>query len=100
MEKDKHTTDVIFRIFKEGDVIAMFPGLPGTNDVSTCMSYQHIGQHGSASIWLSRCVRLATPEEYASLKRELESLGYNLRVVKRATPKHWAERRKQIAGVK
>lgn len=74
------STKVIFRKLG-GEIIALFPELPGTSDPATCMSYMHTGQHAPA-----RPYRLgipATPEEYSALKAELESLGYVLEVVKR-----------------
>ncbi len=85
------TTKVIFRVLKGGDVIALFPELLG--DVGkpyTCNSYLLVGQHGSA--YYTGIVsesRLATPEEYARIKRELEGnpFNYQLEVVKRETPK-------------
>lgn len=75
-------TKVIFRKFSDGEAIALFPELPGLNKITECLSYQTIGQHGSASADIDRKHSWkAKPEEYASLKRELESLGYNLQVV-------------------
>jgi hypothetical protein len=69
-----------------GDVFALFPyeeGAPGF-----CTVYQHCGGHGSADY--TGCVarsRPAKPEEYAALKRELESAPYKyvLDVRKRAS---------------
>ena len=51
---------------------------------NTIMSYMHVGQHSEASIGFCVACHLATPEEYASLKNELENLvGYELKVCKR-----------------
>ena len=73
--------DVVFRVFPEGDVIALFPRW---NEVGgTIMSYQHLGQHGSASPSLVRELRSATAKEYAPLLAELKRLGYVPRVLKR-----------------
>jgi hypothetical protein len=73
-------TRVVFRFWRESyDVIALFPDIPETG--GACMSYEHVGQHGGADY--SHVVaqsRPATPEEYAPLKRELESIGYTLAV--------------------
>ena len=86
MKKDKHKTKVIFRKFKEGDVIALFPEELGTNEHWTCNSYQHIGQHSSCCAdTIVYCTKLATPEEYEDLYNELESIGYNLEIRKRVT---------------
>ena len=84
-------TDVIFRKFTTGDreVIALFPRLPGTRDPMTCMTYMHMGQHCPTDyLSVIQATRPATPEEYASLKRELERLpdgGYRIKVRKCAT---------------
>jgi hypothetical protein len=94
-------TKVIFRVFKkENDVLALFPEIPGTNDPHTCSSYQHIGQHGAADP--NGCIqstRPARPDEYADLKRELESApyDYDLQVVHRHTQQHLAARRAELS---
>jgi hypothetical protein len=74
--------DVVFRVFPEGDVVALFPGVKEGN--GTIMSYQHVGQHAAASSTLARALRAATPMEYAPLLAELKRIGYCLRVMKRA----------------
>lgn len=73
-------TKVIFRKFPNGEVIALFPELPGSNDLTTCLNYMHNGQHGSGKATLE-----GTTRAYAHdwLKAELESIGYNLTVVTR-----------------
>ena len=78
-------TKVIFRKWRNDPytVIALFPEIPGTNDCHTCLSYEHIGQHGAASVDLTPYTELAKPDDYAELKRELESIGYNLQVIKK-----------------
>ena len=79
-------TKVIFRKFKEGDIIALFPELPGTNDPYTCESYMHVGQHSSASIDIVSITKPAKPDEYADLLAELKRIGYDdLRIAKRFT---------------
>jgi len=92
---------VIFRIWPKkqgGDVIALFPGLAGTNEIATCSSYQTVGQHGAADLHgLCSSLRLATAAEYASLKAELERIGYNLKVATRATA---ADRRARLEQVR
>jgi hypothetical protein len=89
-------TKVIFRRFHNGEVIALFPQLAGTMDAFTCLSYQTIGQHGSASVDLTHCTRLAKADEYAELSAELRRLGYDLHVARRFTSADLAERRTQI----
>lgn len=95
MKQDKHKTVVVFRVFKgkDGDVLALFPHEVGTMQAGSCSSYQHVGQHGSADY--RGCImrtRPATETEAEPLKRELERIGYNLTVCKRAC---WIDQRKQ-----
>jgi len=97
MEKDTYTTPVMFRKFKEGDIVAIFPEQPGTNELSTCGCYQHIGQHGSASIFIERYTKPSKPEEYAELMQELEGIGYNLKIYKRWQGKFDHNRAKELA---
>jgi hypothetical protein len=91
MTKDTFKTDVIFRKEKDGEILALFPYVVDTlaGDV---MSYAHLGQHGAASY--NYCIRKskpAKPEEYKDLFAELESLGYNLRVIKRQSGRKYSE---------
>jgi hypothetical protein len=87
MSKDNYVTDVIFRVdttkdFK-GIVYALFPHEVNDSKGSV-LSFQHVGQHSSADY--RHCInksRLATHTEYNDLKKELESLGYNLNVIKK-----------------
>lgn len=82
----KQTTKVIFRYF-QGEVIALFPEEPAAIGGYTCSCYGY-GGHGSADpFYVMASSRPATPDEYASMKRELESepYRYNLAVRKRHT---------------
>ncbi len=82
---DKEQTKVVFRVFKEGDVIALFPYEDEGNN--RCTSYQHVGQHSAADYWgVLDITRPATQEEYEPLYKELTSFGYNLKVIKRYSP--------------
>lgn len=81
-------TAVVFRVWNPrfgcGGCIALFPLSDEGQDL--CSSYEHVGQHGLAdyAAVISR-TRPATPDDYASLKRELEGapFGYVLQVYKR-----------------
>lgn len=79
--KDKDKTKVVFRKFPEGDVIALFPD-EAYDWHGNIMSYLHIGQHGGASPDLLDELENATESEYSDLFSELESIGYNLEVIK------------------
>lgn len=90
-------TKVIFRMFK-GEVLALFPEVAGTVDKPHhCLSYARIGQHSAADPYgVIDESSPATPEEYASLKRELERIGYQLEVVQRTPRGAYSTRRKQL----
>lgn len=73
---------VIFRKFKEGDVVALLPECPATYGRVVC--YQHIGQHGEADSSISMFTKPASDAEYAPLLRELQGIyDGQLRVTKR-----------------
>lgn len=80
--------EVMFRVEKsgqfKGDVTAIFPYLSYRHGWQTTF-YTHVGQHGWGYLDIRlRSSRVATPEEYVDLKAELESEGYNLKVIQRA----------------
>lgn len=100
MNLDAEFTDVIFRRFTDmhvNEVIALFPGIAGSyaEPLTTCQSYQHIGQHSPACIDLPH-TRAATAEESEALHTELTRLGYRLNVVTRATLAHLRARHAQV----
>ena len=82
--KDK----TIFRIYRDGDVIALFPQISASVSGELCGSYMHIGQHGGATpqLVINR-TRLAKPKEYAPLLKELRKIGYHPVIAKRFTYK-------------
>ncbi len=99
MKKDNHITKVIFRKFKDGDVVAIFPELAGDISTGTSLSYMQMGQHGICTpLHLINTTTPALPSEFAALKRELAGLGYNLLVVHRSTYKHFVARKDAIAA--
>lgn len=49
------------------------------------MSYEHCGQHGEACMNYYRDTKPCEPELYAPLLKELEGIGYRLRIMKRIT---------------
>jgi molybdopterin converting factor small subunit len=74
-------TKVHFRKFKEGDVIAIFPDEQWDLHCNVA-SYMHIGQHGGASPELIDELEAVDKEEYEPLQKELESIGYDLKILK------------------
>ena len=98
MEKDNHKTDVIFRKFK-GEILALFPHITWnySGDV-TC--YAHLGQHGSADYKyvIANSKPINNPESL-DLYSELESIGYNLKPIKRQNYNKYWENRYELEGL-
>ena len=96
MDLTSEKTVVMFRIL-EGDVIAIFPEVPG--DVLNYLmmeSYMHQGGFSPAAGNIVSWTKPASPEEYASLKLELESDPYNYVLdIRDRTPKDAAEKRRK-----
>lgn len=83
---EKFKVKVIFRKFKNGEIIALFPEIVGRRYVS---SYMHLGQHSDADYsHVVQGTTLATPDEYMELKKELEKIGYIVVVGKKAKIKY------------
>lgn len=68
-------TKTIFRKFKNGEIIALFPEIPGNR--YEVLSYMSLGQHAGADYTgVIKVTTPATPEEYAPLLQELKAIGY------------------------
>ena len=94
-------TKVIFRKFKTGEIIAVFPEVPADCTGYAMHSYMHVDQRGACHYPAGLYNELASPAEYADLYQELEQIGYDLKVIKRATYRHYLTRKnalKKIAG--
>ena len=87
-------TPVIFRMWKDGEVIALFPTIPADMG-NSCLSYVHIGQHGAADYdFVIRTTQPATQKDYAPLFAELVKVGYDdLKVFSRA--QFWMHKERQ-----
>lgn len=72
----KKTLKLVFRKFKEGDIIAIFCNTAKDCKAGNVTAYQHMGQHCEVSRNIGSFAKLAKPEEYASLLRELKGI-YN-----------------------
>lgn len=86
----------IFRVYPDGEVIALFPQIAANVGGWLCQSYMHIGQHGGADpLIVCNQTRLAEPKEYKELFAELEQIGYNPVIRKRFTQRDYAIRKAQ-----
>lgn len=89
--------DIVFRVDENG-VFALFPhDCADYKGNVTC--YQHVGQHSSADY--NHCVansKVATPEQYADLKAEMESIGYEINVVKKRNYDKFLKSYREIRG--
>lgn len=75
IEKDEHQAD------DKGSVFAYFPNEDDFDCYGNKPSYAHIGQHsGCSADYASACMH-ASPKQYADLKQELESIGYELNII-------------------
>jgi hypothetical protein len=87
------TTKVIFKKHRDtGEIVAFFPAIAHDVNGQYMVCYAHIGQHSSSCMGYFRECIPATQEEYASLKAELESLGYTLKIARKITQKDTQER--------
>lgn len=82
-------TKVVFRKWKNGDIIALFPDEPWSQSNYMTTSYMHVGQHGAADYaGVIADTSPAQENEYKDLLNELKTIGYtDLRIVQRARPK-------------
>jgi hypothetical protein len=96
MEKDTHTTDITFRKFSNGEIIALMPH--EVNDhKGNVVSYMHVGQHSGADYnHVIAKTKLATPFEFADLLRELEGHGYNVHIVSKRNYKKYIANYKTV----
>ena len=97
----KPIAPVLIRVWKidKDDIFALLPVLPADNYGDLCTSYAHLGQHGGADYRLCMSKsRPATAAEAADLVAELQSIGYNPRNIRRATPAMHRARRELAAA--
>lgn len=76
-QEEKTFTQVMFRKFENGEIIALFPSMI-VNSYNECGSYMHFGQHSPADYdAVIEMTTQATKEEYTPLYKELLSVGYD-----------------------
>jgi len=96
----KEKTKIVFRVYPNGEVIALFPQVPADILGSFCMSYMHVGQHGGADTFVVvKHTRLAKLKEYKWLLKELKQLGYKPQIAKRCTYRDYQIRREQCQTI-
>jgi hypothetical protein len=83
MSNHNKSIEVIFLVNEVnqevGDLFAYFPKEIYNKEYRT--GYSHIGQHSAVYPAYAKASRLAIPEEYKDLKKELEDIGYKLKVL-------------------
>lgn len=93
-------TKTVFRIYKDGEVIALFPQVSAEQWGVYCQSFMHVGQHGGADITtVVTQTRLAKLKEYKALAMELRQRGYKLQIAKRCTHKDFNIRQQEAKRV-
>lgn len=77
-ELETNILKVVFRKKNEdGDIVAIFPRRPWSQEPNVITSYAHVGQHSAACYdWISESTVPATESEYADLLNELKQIGY------------------------
>jgi hypothetical protein len=74
----KKGTPVMFRVFPDDQVIALFPTLFYNSSKTLVTSYMHVGQHSSADLHgVIHISKKAKKWEYEELLEELISIGYD-----------------------
>lgn len=98
MTPDTHITPVVFRAERsvKDEVTAVMPCEPANYNGRHMTCYAHVGQHGACGHEWYATTRAARPEEYADLLKELESLGYRVKVYKRIQPWMRDEFRREV----
>jgi len=87
---------VYYRKFKAGGkVIAVFPEIPTTNNILYCASYSQQWKY-SQSGDLKYSTTKPTEKEIEPIRKELESIGYNLIEVPKRLKKHTEKLREKI----
>lgn len=91
---------VVFRRWRDsGSVVALFPAVPADIFGDFCEAYEHIGQHSGADYHgVIQATRPVEPQEAEDLAEELTRIGYNLRLIRRASWRHHEKRREEAKG--
>lgn len=87
------STKVIFRKWRNGEIIALFPYEIVGKTKDDCQSYMHMGQHSVANYrYVVGVTYPASQEEYQPLYDELIKIGYHsLEIIHRRNQKGFDE---------
>jgi hypothetical protein len=97
--KTEPITDVLFRKDRKdpSDIYAIMPSVPADVRGLYVTVYSPVGQHSSGDLLgMISTSRPAKPREAASLKLELERIGYRLRVLQRTPRDAYAKLKKAL----
>ena len=84
-------TVVVFRKFRGGEIIALFPEELATTNMDACM-----GQHSACDPYAIKDItEWANPSEYELLEMELKRIGYILNIQNKITRKMHNNRHKK-----
>jgi hypothetical protein len=103
--RGEDVTAVLLRRWKKAprSPLAVFPEIPGTGDVRTCLAFEHIGQHGGcapAYLLARTAPTTARCKDVRELLHELrKSYGYKLRVCRTIPRNARAIRQARLASV-
>lgn len=71
---DSEKIKVIYKKFKDGEIIAIFPDLPGkVGDKNTCESYMLVGEHSYCEKKLIKTLKNATQQDYRKINSLLQN---------------------------
>ncbi len=87
-------TKTVFRVYRDGTVIALLPQLGKSTTGELCQSYTLDGRRSLATIKLVlNRTTLAKPKQYRPLLDKLKRIGYNPLIATRCTQKDFNIRR-------
>jgi hypothetical protein len=103
-DAESEITPVVFRAERsgkfKGDVTAVMPCDPAGYMTDQMGCYAHVGQHSGCTHSWYVTTRAAKLAEYANLLKELESIGYRVKVYARIQPWMRDKRREAARGFK
>jgi hypothetical protein len=92
-------TLVVFRVYPDGEVVALFPEIPAADNGRLCSCYALVGQHGAADFrQVQHDTRPATKAQYWHTQVVLERLGYTLKVRQRVSRFAHSARQREARG--